>query len=115
MSCCEVEGEFKDSMLQPISPEGTFMASRCVVNLKPAPQIEVPGQANRTFSQERLRCVLVCSLCSALEVVACQKLPLPIVPDLWGQKCKPCWPPGSGAQRVSRMWTTHVLSLAGPW
>ena len=30
-------------------PENNFIASRCTVNLKPAPQAETPAQVKKTF------------------------------------------------------------------
>ena len=51
-------------------PENVFVASRCVVNLKPVPQAEAPGQVNRLFYMRRMGCVSVCSMCYVLGEVA---------------------------------------------
>lgn len=53
---------------------GTSVASGCVTNRKPAPQAEVPGQENRTFSDEVQGCVSVCYLYSKLQLLTCQGL-----------------------------------------
>lgn len=52
-------------LLQPTSRE-TPIASKCVANLKPAPQADVLGQVNRPFPHADCACISIRCMCSAL-------------------------------------------------
>lgn len=65
MSCGEV-GQHKDSITWPVLPGSSSGASRCVPDLKIAPQAKALGQAVRPLSQN----VPVFSVCSAQGVAA---------------------------------------------
>lgn len=61
MSICLLLGRYQQAVLsqehsngipQPMFPESTFIASKCVVILKYVPQAEALGQVNMPFSQK---------------------------------------------------------------
>lgn len=45
--------ELRDGIRWSTAPESTSVATRCMVNLKPAPQAEAPGQVDRPFFIDR--------------------------------------------------------------
>ena len=69
----EAEEECKDGDPQPTFPESITAASGYIADLKPASQAEAPGRVSGLFFTERLECVSIFCLCSALVVAACQK------------------------------------------
>ena len=76
MSFSEDKGEHKDGVSLSTFLENTFVASGCIIRLKLAFQPSIPVKVNRPLSEKDWGCVLVCYLCSALEVVVCQELSL---------------------------------------
>lgn len=72
-SCSEVKGVHKDSVSLLTVTWSVSFASRCVENLMPILQAEVPDEVNRPFSQEARADVSVCHLCGALGVVTCRE------------------------------------------
>lgn len=87
MSYSKAKGECKDGIPQFTFPDSTSVASRCVTNLNPAPQVETPGQLIDIFSQEDWACVSVCYLCSVLGLVAFRELSLQLFQTCGAQKC----------------------------
>lgn len=104
VTCTRFKGGFWYGVFLSMFLGGTSVASGCVANLKPAPQAKVPGQENRTFSDEVQGCVSVCCLYSELQLLTCQGLFVQLVQlgqetqsllttkarYLWGTPCKGC-------------------------
>lgn len=64
-----------------------------------APQAKAPGDSTRPLSQNDRGRVSVFCLCSVLDLVACQELPLQFLQSLGTQEHKTLWP---SEQRQSR-------------
>lgn len=71
----EAKGEHVDD---PHSLRAPLQASRWVPNLKPAPPVEAPGQAEASFTEGLGVCFRLLSG-QCLGVVACQKLSLQLL------------------------------------
>lgn len=88
MSCSKAKGGGKDCVSLPMFPESSFVASGCVANLKPLPQVETPGQkAIGLFHRQTGGCF---SLPSE-QFPGCGSQPRTaflIVTVPWGQACK---------------------------
>lgn len=74
MSFVKAKGRLKDAISLAVFSPSASVASGYPANLKPVPQVEVPGQVEGSFSEADWSCVSVCSLCSALSVTACPEL-----------------------------------------
>lgn len=49
MNCDEPKGGLKNGVSLPPFPDSTFIASKCMANLNPVVQVEVPGQVYELF------------------------------------------------------------------
>lgn len=87
MSCSKAKGECKDHVPWAMFPETSSVASGCVVNLKPAPQVEAPGQVNKFLFHRKTGIMSQSAFCGMpCGVVACQELSLQLFQSCRAQK-----------------------------